>query len=104
CLSAPSIILQMLRSLYGTTLIRAFVRNLRTCPAMLSEKAQVASTARPKVAMRRTGADHLVVDEGSVMELERRRRVTAVGLGQPAAGGARQSTEGGSLRAVARAG
>ena len=39
------------------TLIRAFVRNVRTWPAMRREKAQVAQTARPKVPMRRRGAD-----------------------------------------------
>ena len=43
-------------------------------------------------------------DEGSVMGLERRGWVIAVDLGQPATGGARSSTEGGSLRAMARAG
>ena len=43
-------------------------------------------------------------DEGSVMGLERRGWVTAVGLGQPATGRAQHSTEGGSLRAMARAG
>src|SRR5262245_47983231 len=43
-------------------------------------------------------------DEAGVMPVERRERVTDVGLGQPATGGTRHSTEGGSLRAVARAG
>ena len=43
-------------------------------------------------------------DEAGVMPVERRGRVTDVGLGQPATGGTRCSTEGGSLRAVARAG
>src|SRR6266567_6599065 len=37
------------------------VRNVRTWPAMLREKAQAAPTARPKVPMRRRGADCLVV-------------------------------------------
>ena len=37
------------------------VRNVRTWPAMLKEKAQAAPTARPKVPMRRRGADCLVV-------------------------------------------
>ena len=45
----------------GVTLIRAFARNLRTCPAMTSEKAQAATTARPKVMMRLTGANRPVV-------------------------------------------
>src|SRR5260370_38357468 len=37
------------------------VRNVRTWPAMPREKAQAAPTARPKVPMRRRGADCLVV-------------------------------------------
>src|ERR1700730_9531355 len=43
-------------------------------------------------------------DEAGVMLVERRGWVTAVESGQPATGGTRSSTEGGSLRAVARAG
>ena len=43
-------------------------------------------------------------DEAGVMPVERRERVTDVGSGQPATGGTRYSMEGGSLRAVARAG
>jgi hypothetical protein len=43
-------------------------------------------------------------DEAAVMVVERRGQVIAVGLGQPVTEGTRQSTEGGSLRAVARAG
>jgi hypothetical protein len=43
-------------------------------------------------------------DDAGVMPVERRGRVTDVGLGQPATGGTEHSTEGGSLRAVARAG
>src|SRR6266511_3764763 len=43
-------------------------------------------------------------DEAGVMLAERRRRVTEVGSGQPATGRTRYSTEGGSLRTVARAG
>src|SRR6478672_6398990 len=39
----------------------ALVWNVRTWPAMLREKAQAAPTARPKVLMRRRGADCLVV-------------------------------------------
>src|SRR6266852_6689567 len=38
-----------------------FVRNVRTWPAMPREKAQAAPTARPKVPMRRRGADCAVV-------------------------------------------
>src|SRR3954470_2475583 len=49
------------RCIGGVTLIRAFVRNLRTWPAMLREKAQVATTTRLKVPMRRRGADCFVV-------------------------------------------
>jgi hypothetical protein len=40
---------------------QALVRNVRTWPAMLREKVQAARTARPKVPMRRRGADCLVV-------------------------------------------
>ena len=43
-------------------------------------------------------------DEVGVMPAEQRGWVTAVALGQPATGGARHTTEGGSLHAVARAG
>jgi CheY-like chemotaxis protein len=37
--------------------LTANARNVRTWPAMLKEKAQAAPTARPKVLMRRRGAD-----------------------------------------------
>src|SRR5215472_14430386 len=43
-------------------------------------------------------------DEGSVMGLERRGGHRGWGLSQPATGRARLPTEGGSLRAMARAG
>ena len=43
-------------------------------------------------------------DEGTVMALERRGWVIVVELGQLATGGALTSTEGGSLRTMARAG
>src|SRR5712691_9595674 len=43
-------------------------------------------------------------DEAGVVPVERRGWVTEVGSGQPATGGTRYSTEGGSLRTVARAG
>jgi len=42
--------------------------------------------------------------EGPVMGLERRGRVIGVGLGQPATGRARHTTEGGSFPSMARAG
>src|SRR6516165_10792521 len=45
----------------GAKLDWALVRNVRTWPAMRREKAQAAPTARPKVPMRRRGADCLVV-------------------------------------------
>src|SRR6516164_7141387 len=41
----------------GAKLNLALVWNVRTWSAMLREKAQVAQTARPKVPMRRRGAD-----------------------------------------------
>ena len=40
---------------------RALVRNVRTYTAMPREKAQVATTTRPKVPMRRLGADCFAV-------------------------------------------
>ena len=45
----------------GAKLIQALVRNVRTYTAMTREKAQAAPTARPKVPMRRSGADCSVV-------------------------------------------
>jgi hypothetical protein len=45
-----------------------------------------------------------ISDEASVMLVERREQVIAIESGQPATGGARCSMEGGSLRAMARAG
>src|ERR1700724_994119 len=45
----------------GAKLNLALVWNVRTWPAMLREKAQAAPTARPKVLMRRRGADCPVV-------------------------------------------
>ena len=54
-------------------------------------------------AEHRDGADRSS-DEGSVMVLDRRGRVVVVELGQLATGGAQSSTEGGSLRTMARAG
>ena len=73
-------------------------------------KAQAAPTARPKVPMRRLGADCFVV------ALKRGNARGAKGAGhrhlarvnwcwvQPTPGGTRCSMEGGSLRAMARAG
>ena len=40
---------------------QTLVWNVRTWPAMLREKVQVVATARPKVPMRRKGADCLAV-------------------------------------------
>src|SRR5215468_4453475 len=45
----------------GAKLNLALVRDVRTWPAMPREKAQAVPTARPKVPMRRRGADCLVV-------------------------------------------
>ena len=50
-----------IRHVGGAKLNQAFVRNVRTWPAMPREKAQAAPTARPKVPMRRAGADCFVV-------------------------------------------
>jgi hypothetical protein len=49
------------RCIGSGNLIRAFVRNLRTWWAMVTEKAQTAKTVRPKVRMRPPGADYSVV-------------------------------------------
>src|SRR6516164_6187860 len=68
------------------------------------EKAQAAQTARPKVPMRRLGADCSVV----VMKRGNARGAKGVAIaiasGQPATGGTQCAMEGGSLRAMARAG
>jgi len=50
-----------IRHVGGAKLDQALVRNVRTYTAMPREKAQAASTARPKVPMRRLGADCSVV-------------------------------------------
>ena len=50
-----------IRHVGRVNLNRALVRNVRTLPAMPREKAQAAKIARPKVPMRRRGADCLVV-------------------------------------------
>src|SRR6516165_4554245 len=50
-----------IRHIGGANLNRALVRNVRTYTAIPREKAQVATTMRPKVPMRRLGADCLVV-------------------------------------------
>ena len=47
----------------GVSLIRAFVRNLRTWLALLREKAQAVGTARLKVPMGQPGTDCSVVAE-----------------------------------------
>ena len=46
---------------HSAKLDQALVRNVRTYTAMPKEKAQAAPTARPKVPMRRLGADCFVV-------------------------------------------
>src|SRR6516164_2199173 len=50
-----------IRHVGGAKLNQALVRNVRTYAAMRREKAQAAPTARPKVPMRRLGADCSVV-------------------------------------------
>src|SRR5215467_12594560 len=50
-----------IRHVDGAKLNQALVRNVRTYTAMPREKAQAALTARPKVPMRRLGADWSVV-------------------------------------------
>src|SRR5215475_12156441 len=48
---------RVIRHVGGAKFDQAFVRNVRTYTAMPREKAQAAPIARPKVAMRRLGAD-----------------------------------------------
>src|ERR1700741_3114699 len=50
-----------IRHVGGAKLNQALVRNVRTYTAMPRKKAQAAPTARPKVPMRRLGADCSVV-------------------------------------------
>src|SRR6476620_6144610 len=57
----PEVCPSGIRHVGGAKLNLALVWNVRTWPAMLREKAQAAPTARPKVLMRRRGADCLVV-------------------------------------------
>src|SRR6516162_5938870 len=93
-----------IRHVGGAKLNQALVWNVRTWPAMRREKAQAAQTARPKVPMRRLGADCSVV----VMKRGNARGAKGVAIaiasGQPATGGTQGAMEGGSLRAMARAG
>src|ERR1700720_3338231 len=89
----------------GAKLNLALVRNVRTWPAMPREKAQAAPTARPKVLMRRRGADCPVV----VLKRSNARGAKGAGHRRWERANWQQeelqfSTEGGSLRAVARAG
>ena len=95
-----------IRHVGGAKLNLALVRNVRTYTAMLREKAQAAPTARPKVPMRRLGADCSVLAEkrgnarGAKGAGHRRRAwVNRVNREEP-----KSSAEGGSLRAMARAG
>ena len=59
----------------------ALVRNVRTWPAMVREKAQAAPTVRPKYRCAGEGRTARSV-EAAVMAVERRGRVIAVVMGQ----------------------
>jgi hypothetical protein len=59
----PEVCPSGIRHVGGAKLDQAFVRNVRTYTAMRREKAQAAPIARPKVPMRRIGADCFVVAE-----------------------------------------
>ena len=59
----PEVCPSGIRHVGGAKLDQAFVRNVRTYTAMPREKAQAVPIARPKVPMRRTGADCFVVAE-----------------------------------------
>src|SRR5258708_8463617 len=103
----PEVCPSGIRHVDGAKLSQALVWNVRTWPAMLREKAQAAPTARPKVPMRRRGADCLAVAmKRVVMLVERRGQAIAICSGQPVSdqpttGGTRCRMEGGSLHAVA---
>src|ERR1700730_6826946 len=81
------------------------VRNVRTWPAMSREKAQAAPTARPKVPMRRRGADcPVVVSKRVQCSCSEGGRSSPWGASQLATGGApildgrRQPSCGGTSR------
>src|SRR6516165_4455961 len=59
----PEVCPSGIRHVGGAKLDQAFVRNVRTYTAMPREKAQAVPIARPKVPMRRIGADCFVVAE-----------------------------------------
>src|SRR6516162_6433442 len=88
----------------GAKLNQALVRNVRTYTAMPREKAQAAQTARPKVPMRRLGADCSVV----ATKRGNARGAKGAGhrhlLGSTGNGRNPMSMGGGSLRAMVRAG
>src|SRR6516162_8760378 len=88
----------------GAKLNLALVRNVRTWPAMLREKAQAAPTAKPKVPMRRRGADCPVValKRGNARGAKgagHRHWVGSTGNGRnPTINGRRQPSRGGTSR------
>src|ERR1700682_3708113 len=94
-----------IRHVGGAKLNLALVRNVRTWPAMPREKAQAAPTARPKVLMRRRGADCpvVVLKRGNARGAKGGRPPT-LGASQLATGGApildgrRQPSRGGTSR------
>ena len=93
-----------IRHVGGATLNQALVWNVRTCSAMARERRKRRKPrGRSTDAPDRGGLLRSSGDAG-VMPVERREQVTEVGSGQPETGGTRYSTEGGSLRTVARAG
>src|ERR1019366_4243245 len=68
----------------GVTLIRALTWNVRTCSAMPKEKAQAATTVRPKsTGASGRGGPSCSSDEAGVMLVEQRGRATGIGTGQP---------------------
>src|ERR1700756_967804 len=67
------------RCIGGMTLVRALVRNLRTCPAMPREKVQAAKLRGRKYRCGGEGGAAPEMRGSGVMPVERRGQVTDVG-------------------------
>src|ERR1700751_6084004 len=93
-----------IRHVGGAKLNQALGRNVRTYTAMLRDKAQEATTTRPKVPMRRLGADCSVVvmKRGNARGAKgagHRHWIGSTGNGRnPIINGRRQPSSGGTSR------
>ena len=98
-----------IRHIDGAKLNLALVGNVRTYTAMLREKAQSVTTARPKVPMRRLGAHCLVVamkrgNARGAKGVGHQRWIGSTGVGSTGSGrnliinGRRQPSHGGTSR------